>query len=246
MRPESDNHRWISGFMHWLGAHELGVLIVVLLLVSGIWAFAELTEEMMEGETHSFDEKLITAMRNPEDLSDPIGPEWLEELGRDITALGGVGILTFLTFAVAGFLILTNKRHSAIFIIAAVGGGLLFSHLLKSVFDRPRPDLVPHGSIVYTASFPSSHSTMSAVAYLTLGTLLARVHQRRRVKAYLILLALLTTLAVGVTRVYLGVHWPTDVLAGWTLGISWALACWLTARWLQRRGKVEEDPTEEA
>lgn len=231
----------IHDFMSWLGAHELGILIVALLIVGGIWIFSELAEEMIEGETGSFDEKLIIAMRDPNDLTDPVGPKWLEELGRDITALGGVGVLTLLTLAVAGFLILDQKSRSAVFIVAAVGGGLLLSHLLKSGFDRPRPQLVPHGAYVYTTSFPSAHSAMSAVTYLTLGSLLARVHRRRRVKAYLILLALLITIAVGTSRVYLGVHWPTDVLAGWTFGVSWSLSCWLAARWLQKRGKVEED-----
>lgn len=226
---------------HWLGSRELGVLAAVLLIVGGIWIFAELADEIVEGESRAFDEKLIIAMRNPGDLSDPVGPKWLEELGRDFTALGGVGVLTFLTVAVAGYLILTQKRRSAVLIVVAVLGGLVLSNVLKTGFDRPRPDLVPHGSHVYTASFPSGHSTMSAVTYLTLGALLARVNPRRRVKAYLIAMALLTTIIVGASRVYLGVHWPTDVLAGWTLGISWALVCWLAAIWLQKKGQVEEE-----
>ena len=249
MQAQTDRHlknNRVSVFMRRLGMHELRIWVVVLLVVSGIWLFAELAGEMIEGDTRAFDEALITAMRNPHDLSDPVGPKWLEEFGRDVTALGGVGILTMLTLAVAGFLILQNKTRTAIFIVAAVAGGLLLSNLLKSSFDRPRPDLVPHGTVVYTSSFPSGHSAMSAVTYLTLGALLARVQRRRRVKAYLIVLALLITVAVGTSRVYLGVHWPTDVLAGWTLGVSWALACWLVARWLQRRGTVDEDPDEEA
>jgi undecaprenyl-diphosphatase len=249
MQAPTDRHlknSRVSVFMRRLGRHELRIWVVVLLVVSGIWLFAELAGEMIEGDTRAFDEALITAMRNPHDLSDPVGPKWLEEFGRDVTALGGVGILTMLTLAVAGFLILQNKKRTAIFIVAAVAGGLLLSSLLKSSFDRPRPDLVPHGTVVYTSSFPSGHSAMSAVTYLTLGALLARVQRRRRVKAYLIFLALLITFAVGTSRVYLGVHWPTDVLAGWTLGVSWALACWLVARWLQRRGTVDEDPDEEA
>lgn len=125
----------------------------------------------------------------------------------------------------------------------AVAGGLLVSSALKSGFDRPRPDLVPHGAYVYTTSFPSGHAMMSAVTFLTLGSVLARSQRRRRLKVYLILLALMITLGVGVSRVYLGVHWPTDVLAGWTVGASWALLCWLTARWLQRRGAVENEDT---
>ena len=248
MHTESDHtsNRRISVFLSWLGGHELSVMIVILLITGGIWLFVELADEMLEGDTHEFDEKLIMVMRNPRDPSDPIGPKWLEEFGRDVTALGGVGILGMLTVSVAGFLILQGKRQAAVFVIAAVAGGLIISSLLKTGFDRPRPDLVPHGAYTYTASFPSGHSTMSAVTFLTLGALLARVQRRRRVKAYLIILALILTTLVGVSRVYLGVHWPTDVLAGWTLGTTWALICWLVARWLQKRGKVEKDSTGDA
>jgi len=222
-----------------LANQELGMLIAVLLVMGGIWLFVELAEEMIEGETHAFDETLIIALRNPDDLSDPIGPKWIEEFGRDITALGGMAVVTLLTLAVAGFLLLQQKKRSALFLIAAIAGGIIISNLLKAGFDRPRPDLVPHESYVYTASFPSGHSAMSAITYLTLAALLARGQRRRRVKTYLIALALLITIGVGTSRIYLGVHWPTDVLAGWTLGVSWALVCWLAAGWLQRRGAME-------
>jgi undecaprenyl-diphosphatase len=232
---------WIALGMRWLGSHELAVWLALLLIVGCVWIFIALAGEMIEGDTRAFDEKLIVAMRNPADHSDPVGPKWLEEFARDMTALGGMGVVTLLTVATIGFLLLQHKPRSAAFILFAVAGGLLLSSLLKSGFDRPRPDLVPHGSYVYTASFPSGHSAMSAVTYLTLGALLARIQNRRRLKAYIILWALLVTIAVGVSRVYLGVHWPTDVLAGWTLGVSWALTCWLAARWLQRRRQVEED-----
>lgn len=231
--------RILSFLTHRLANHELGMLIAVLLVMGGIWLFVSLADEMMEGETRAFDEKLIIALRNPDDLSDPIGPKWLEEFGRDITALGGMAVVTLLTLATAGFFVLQQKSRTAIFIIAAIAGGIIISSLLKAGFDRPRPDLVPHESYVYTASFPSGHSAMSAIVYLTLAALLARGQRRRRVKTYLIALALFITIAVGTSRLYLGVHWPTDVLAGWTLGVSWALVCWLAARWLQRRGAME-------
>ena len=231
----------ISRGMRRLGRHEPIVLIAVIIVAGSIWAFVELAAEMIEGDTKAFDRRVVVAMRNPEDLSDPVGPKWLEEMGRDLTALGGVGVLSMLALASAGFLVLDDKRRSAIFLLAAVAGGLILSFALKSGFDRPRPDLVPHGSYVYTTSFPSGHAMMSAVTFLTLGSVLARSQRRRRLKAYLILLALLITLAVGVSRVYLGVHWPTDVLAGWAVGASWALICWLIARWLQQRGAVEDD-----
>jgi undecaprenyl-diphosphatase len=125
--------------------------------------------------------------------------------------------------------------------LIAVGGGMLLSSLLKYGFERPRPDLVPHGSYVYTSSFPSGHSMMSAVVYLTLGAFVARVRRERRIKIYVLALAVLLTLLVGCSRVYLGVHWPTDVLAGWTLGAAWALMCWAAALWLQRGGRIERE-----
>jgi undecaprenyl-diphosphatase len=128
-----------------------------------------------------------------------------------------------------------------VLVLVSVAGGLLLSTLFKEAFDRPRPDLVTHGATVYTASFPSGHSMMAAVTYLTLAVMYARVEPRRAVKIYLIAVASLIILLVGASRVYLGVHWPTDVLAGWLAGATWALFCWLIARWLQRRGAVEPE-----
>jgi undecaprenyl-diphosphatase len=225
----------------WLARHELGVLLGVLVVAGGLWGFAELADEVMEGETHALDRRLILALRAPDDLSDPLGAGWVEEMARDMTALGGVGVLGLLTIAVTGFLWLHRKRRAAVFVLVAVMGGVAISQLLKLGFDRPRPDLVPHGSITHSASFPSGHSMLSAVTYLTLGALLARFHGYRRDKLYLLGLALLIMFVVGISRVYLGVHWPTDVLAGWTLGVVWAVLCWIGARWLQRRGELEGD-----
>jgi undecaprenyl-diphosphatase len=109
------------------------------------------------------------------------------------------------------------------------------------LYARPRPDLVPHLSPVYTSSFPSGHSLIAAVVYLTLGSLLASVISRPMLKVYVLSVAMLLTTAVGLSRVYLGVHYPTDVLAGWLAGLVWALLCWLVARVLQRRGRVESE-----
>jgi undecaprenyl-diphosphatase len=217
-------------------------VLVVLLLVAGFgWAFVELTDEVREGETRAFDTAILLALRVPGDPADPLGPRWFEELARDVTALGGVGVLTLLTLAVAGLLWLQGRDRSMVLVLVSVAGGLLLSTLFKEAFARPRPDLVPHGATVYTASFPSGHSMMAAVTYLTLAVMYARVEPLRAVKIYLIAVACLIILLVGASRVYLGVHWPTDVLAGWLAGATWALLCWLIARWLQRRGAVEPE-----
>jgi undecaprenyl-diphosphatase len=215
----------------------------VLLLIAGgssaIWAFIEIAEEVREGGTREFDEALLRALRNPGDLADPLGPRWLEEMARDFTALGGVGVLTLITAASVGYLLLMRRRHAALLVLIAVGGGLLLSTLFKAGFDRPRPDLVAHLAHVYTASFPSGHSMLSAATYFTLGALLARMHRDAAVKLFLLGAAIVVTLLVGASRVYLGVHWPSDVLAGWSAGAAWAAACWLAALWFQRRGAVE-------
>jgi undecaprenyl-diphosphatase len=158
-----------------------------------------------------------------------------------ITALGGPSVLTLLTVAVSLFLALDGKKHMALFVCGSVGSGLLVSTLLQDSFDRPRPDIVPHEVYAASYSFPSGHSMLSALTYLTLGAILARAHERKLLKAYFLLTAVFLTVLIGVTRVYLGVHWPTDVLAGWTAGAVWALLCWLLARWLQRRRTLEPE-----
>jgi undecaprenyl-diphosphatase len=225
----------------WLGGHELSTLVAFVGLAAGLWAFAAIADEVLEGDTQTFDQTVLLSLRTADDPTDPLGPTWVEELARDVTALGGIGILTFITLAVIGYLWMEGQPRAALVVLAAVLGGLVLGHLLKWQFARPRPDLVPHEAQVYTASFPSGHSMMSAATYLTLAALLARVHSRRLLKAYFLVLAGLLTVAVGVSRVYLGVHWPTDVLAGWTLGACWAVLCWLLARWLQRHGEMEPE-----
>ena len=220
---------------------EPRALILLVAVAACLWAFVGLADAVIEGETHSFDTRLLLALRNPADPADPLGPPWVEELGRDVTALGGFGMLTFLTFAAAGFLWLQGSRRSMWLMLVAIGGGQALSSLAKAGFDRPRPDLVPHGMHVYTSSFPSGHAMMAAVTYLTLGALVARVQPTRALKLYVLTLAVIVTVAVGVSRVYLGVHWPTDVLAGWTAGAAWALGCWLVATWLEARGAVEPE-----
>jgi undecaprenyl-diphosphatase len=247
-RPDAPARRrpWHRSLAAVARRREIATLLAVLVVSGIVWGFAELADEVTEGETHAADESILLALRNPDDRSDPLGPEWVEELGRDFTALGGVGILTTMSLFVVGYLLIDGKRRAALLVVVAVAGGLLLSTLLKEGFDRPRPDLVPHGAIVYTASFPSGHSMLSAVVYLTLGALLARVHAGLAVKAYFLLVAALLTCAVGVSRVYLGVHWPTDVLAGWAGGAAWAILCWTVALQLQRRGQVEEEAEPDA
>jgi len=229
----------IRRLLTWVGAHEPQVLAALILITGAVWMFAELAGEVLEGDTAAFDERILLSLRTADDLTDPVGPGWFEEMARDITGLGGFGVLTLLTLAAVGYLLLHRKGHTALYLALAIGSGILASTLLKHLFDRPRPDLVPHAQVVYTSSFPSGHSMMSAVVFLTLGALLAGVQSNLRLRAYLLGVAAVLALLVGASRVYLGVHWPTDVLAGWTAGAAWALLCWTIAERLRRRGQVE-------
>lgn len=220
---------------------ELRWLLFLAGLVCAVWALAELIDEVIEGATSDIDRDILLALRTEGDLSDPIGPGWVEEMGRDLTALGGVAVLTLATASVALYFLMRHRTSSMLFLLSAVGGGIAISSIAKDVFDRPRPELVPYGSYVHTASFPSGHSMMAAVAYLSLGVLIARVQPSRRLKAFIILIAVMLTVLVGISRVYLGVHWPTDVLAGWLAGAAWAAICFAGAHYLGRRGNIETE-----
>jgi len=233
--------RWIE----WIASHGVVTLGVVLLIVIGTWGFIELADDVTEGDTQTFDEWAVRALRDPHDPADPIGPKWLAEVGRDFTALGGVAVLMVVTAGVAGYLLMARKYHAMVLVLIATFGGLVLSSLLKYLFARERPDLVPHLSHVYTSSFPSGHSMLAAVVYLTLGSLLTPLVEQRALKIYFLGIALLLTLLVGISRVYMGVHYPTDVLAGWTAGLVWALLCWLVAHHLRKRGAVESLSEEE-
>jgi undecaprenyl-diphosphatase len=213
-------------------------------VVAGTWAFLQLADRVTEGPPPGFDAAILRALRRPDDPGKLRGPELLEEVARDLTALGGVALLSLVTAAVGGYLALHRKYHALIFLVCAVGGGLLVSTLLKNAFDRPRPQVVPHLSIIATSSFPSGHSMLSAVTYLTLGGLLARLSPRQVEKVYFLGVALLLTGLTGFSRLLMGVHWPTDVLGGWAAGLVWSLLCWLTVRYLQHRGAVERTLTE--
>jgi undecaprenyl-diphosphatase len=218
---------------------ELFALVSLLLCALGAWAFVEVADEVLEGETHAWDRWILQALRTPGDAADPLGPEWLEEAMRDITALGGLAVVAGLTLLVTGFLLLDGRRSMALTVLLAVSSGVAASLVLKASFGRPRPDLVPHQAYVATSSFPSGHSMVSAVAYLTLGGLLARTFARRRLKVYVLGAAVLLAALIGTSRVYLGVHWPSDVLAGWAAGAFWASLCWFIAWRLQLFGGAE-------
>jgi undecaprenyl-diphosphatase len=213
---------------------ELRSLILLALVAGGMLAFAGLAGEMLEGDYRTVDRAVLLALRTAGGPGRPIRPARVEKAALDITALGSVTVLTMIILGVIGYLVLAGKRREALVVLVATGGGALLVRLLKSGFERPRPDLVPHLVEVTSTSFPSGHAMGSAMVYLTLGALLARVQERRRLRLYFPAVAVILTVLVGTTRVYLGVHWPTDVVAGWLAGASWALLWWLTLDWIER------------
>ncbi|MCY1073771.1 phosphatase PAP2 family protein [Archangium lansingense] len=231
-----------------LGADGIGLLATLLTLAAVGLGFIGLSDEVREQETQHFDERVLLSLRRADNPEEPRGPRWLAEAARDVTALGSVSVLTLVVCAVAGFLVLVRRWRSLALVVGSTVGGALVNTLLKSLFARPRPTVVPHLTHVLTESFPSGHAMLSAIVYLTLGALLAQLVERRWLRAYLVGVALSLTLLVGLTRVYLGVHYPTDVLGGWMAGLAWALLTALLARAVKRRspGLREESRGETA
>ena len=213
----------------------MSVLTIAVLL----FAFGFIAQEVAEGTQLTFDRRVMLALRNSAKPSVPIGPVWLQEAARDITSLGSTIVLGIITFSVVGFLFLARKPAVAWLMLIAVLGGVALNNLLKFAFARPRPDFVTHAARVFTTSFPSGHATLSAIAYLTMGALLARTEPSFTISLYFMSLATFLTVLIGVSRIYLGVHYPTDILGGWCIGAAWAMACWVLMAWLQNAGQVE-------
>jgi len=220
---------------------DSNLLILFLLAATGVLVFLLLASEVREGEVFGVDRWLIQALRSSSDPSVPIGPFWLQRALSDITALGGSPVLTLLTIISTGYLLAARKAATAAFLVASVSLGAIASNLLKLFFARPRPDVVSHLVDTYSTSFPSGHAMNSAIVFLTLGALLARAEADRAVRIYLMAVAIFLTLIIGFSRVYLGVHWPSDVIAGWCVGASWAILCSWIARALQRRRTIEPE-----
>ena len=203
------------------------------IMAAGIYTFLAIADEVSENELAQIDSAILLMLRDPADVSVPIGPAWFEQAVIEITTLGGYPVLVTLVTAVAGFLLVARQYGPAVFMLGSIITGTLASHFLKIVYDRPRPDVVDHLVEIHTASFPSGHATMSAVVYLTLATMIVRLVDDVAVRIYVLSAAVVLTMAVGMSRVYLGVHWPSDVLAGWALGATWACLSWLTVSGLK-------------
>lgn len=218
---------------------EPRILVLIAVIAPALFLFLHLASELAEGETMAFDRAILLALRTPGRPWEPIGPHWLLKAMTEISVLGGGTILTLITAIVAGYLLVARRPATALLVIGAVAGGAILSAVLKTIFERPRPELVAHLVNVSSASFPSGHAMNSTVTYLALGTLLAKAERSRALRLYLFATAVLLAVLVGFSRIYLGVHWPTDVVAGWCVGSVWALTCSLLAEYLQQRRVIE-------
>jgi undecaprenyl-diphosphatase len=218
------------------GAIALASLLTIAAL---LFLFGFIAVDVATRKPSGFDRRIIFALRKSAQQPIPIGPLWLQEAARDVTSLGSVAVLLIMTFAVAGYLFLDRKPGVAWLMLIAVLGGLALNNLLKFVFARPRPEVVSPAPRVFTTSFPSGHATLSAITYLTIAALLARAYPSPILDFYFMLLAALLTVLIGLSRIYLGVHFPTDILGGWCIGTAWAIGCWVLLAWLQQGGQLE-------
>ncbi len=229
-------------FLQWLKDRaqntSFAILMWGLLLVAGIWIFAELADEVMEGEARQVDIMILQALRETTDNAMLRGPAWLEEAAREVTTLGGGPVITLVTIIVVGYLLMMKDYRSVFMVLIAIVGGSLLVGGLKMAFGRPRPEVVPHLLTETSLSFPSGHSAMAAIVYMSLAALLTPIQSRRRARVYIVVVALVLTLIIGISRLLLGVHYPTDVLAGWAVGIAWGAMCYLLSVYLRvRAGK---------
>ncbi|MGN7997813.1 phosphatase PAP2 family protein [Sphingomonas sp. 22176] len=217
---QQSNRQWLWPALALLGLSLAGLAVFLCLRFASGFAF---------------DPELLLALRRPEDLATPIGPAWLLQSAIDISALGGFTVLCLAGVATLIFLLAFGKRAEALLLGGSLIGASSINGLLKIFLNRPRPEVVPHLAHVSSASFPSGHAMTSAAVYLTLGVMVAQTQDSRWARAYLLGMAVLLVLLIGCSRVFLGVHWPSDVLAGWCFGAIWALCMFALNARLHRR-----------
>ncbi|MBV8100785.1 MAG: phosphatase PAP2 family protein [Verrucomicrobia bacterium] len=218
---------------------ETTTLLYLFFGAAGAWLLMKSIRRIYKGRLEAIDNAMLRALRRPDNLSIPIGPKWMPQAAKDVTALGSGTNLTIATGILAGFLCLNRRFRATGFLVSSLGSGLLLCQSLKGFFARRRPTVVPHLVDFDPASFPSGHSMGAALVYLTSGGIISRQVTGSLAKTYFLSMALVLAVIVGVSRVYLGVHYPSDVLAGWAAGSLWSSLCAQAARWLQHQGGVE-------
>ena len=210
-------------------------LLLLSAAAASLVVFALTSSLVVTGSTAALDERALLSLRHADDPFTPVGPDWLLPAAREVTGLGGTPLLTLLTLFLASYLAVKRRGRTIIVLLAAVIGQTLLSHWLKDIFGRPRPDIVPHLVDASSRSFPSGHSTSAAAVYLTLAALIARETKERIVRNYVFFVAVTLALLIGASRVYLGVHYPTDVIGGLSFGAAWAAIVLIAAQRLERR-----------
>ena len=220
-----------------LTRHGWVPIAALLMALAGAFAFIELADEVLEKETVTFDQRLFDAIAG---RYQRLGPG-SQEMWRDLSALGGATVIILLSTGVATFLLLRRQWRSAAFLAISVVGGLILSSLIKQAIDRARPELLEHHALPGSPSFPSGHATHAAVVYLAIAILLTKLVESVRLKAYILTAGLLVPLLVGISRIALAVHWPTDVLGGWLIGLAWGLLVYTAATYMQARGGIEQE-----
>ncbi|WP_297804066.1 phosphatase PAP2 family protein [uncultured Brevundimonas sp.] len=219
--------------------NEIGIVTPLLVGAIGLAVFAAIADGVAEGDRQTFDWTILRWLRP--DAADPgrlIGPWWLQEAAIDITSLGGISVLVVFALIFSFFLWVSRKRLSALLLVVALAGGVALSEGLKTLFDRPRPPVEYQAVETLNASFPSGHALLATVFYLTIGVMVARAFPRNRMKTYVVAWSVVLVLLIGITRIYLGAHWATDVLGGWGIGAFWAMLLWFVAYLLERRQRV--------
>jgi undecaprenyl-diphosphatase len=208
-------------------ALELRVLLPLLALAFLSLVFIKVASEVHEGDANGLDQWVLLHLRTA--THQPVGPAGLPEVARDLTALGSPAVLCLVTAAACLAMWAAGRRPMAWISLGVTLSGLGTAMLIKGLFSRSRPDAIDQATVVSGYSFPSGHAMMSAVVYLTLAMMLARMGPRPALRLCVVAMAALVSGLVGLTRVYLGAHWLSDVVAGWTAGAAWALGAWLLA-----------------
>jgi undecaprenyl-diphosphatase len=209
------------------------ILAGAAITLGGTYAFAKFAGHVTSGRTQAFDESVLTWIGQHRSPS-------LEPIMLEITFLGTGTVVLAIVAVSALFLSLTRHQYSAALLLISTIGGVLLNNLLKTGFDRPRPQIFEWGSHALTSSFPSGHAMSAAVVYGTVAYLAARLQKRHLHRVLTLLVAGILILLIAATRLYLGVHYPSDVLAGIIIGLAWASFCMATLEALQVYARKRE------
>ncbi|WBH15627.1 phosphatase PAP2 family protein [Sphingomonas radiodurans] len=215
--------------------HPPYAFIALLALAGAVLVIALLGSTIARGSQFDFDSAIMLGLRIPGDLATPVGPVWLRQAMIDVTALGGGTVLTIVVVLTIGYLLAGRHFLTAALVFGGTVSGSNAVALGKRLVARERPALVDHLVEVSSASFPSGHASNSAIIYLTIALTVMQIVPSRAARWYLFGATIALVTLIGVSRVYLGVHWPSDVLAGWSAGALWALAWWALGSWLRLR-----------